>query len=209
MNQPDEFDRMMSQEYPVNSQQEFTDPTPYGPQTAYQAQQVKTGLTPRGKAAIGVGAAVIACGSLFGWQHYAAQQDANEVRAQQFAIQQQQIQLEIQKEINKANAAAKKTETAENSERNKLVDACVDSNKKMVGKLLGVTYQSVRGDCEDQYPVSTASTTGGDMQAAATATDATSSGDSGGINTALLIGGVVLAGGLFTAARKNTRSNEK
>lgn len=184
---------------------ELTDPTPYGPpaHTAY-AQPVKPGLTTRGKAAIGVGTAVIACGSLLGWQHYNAQETAAETKAQELALKQQELRIQELREINKANAAAKKTETAEKNERKKLVDSCVDSNKKMVGKLLGVTYQSVRGDCEAQYPIST---TSGDMQAAATATDTTTNSGGGGLNQGLLIGAGVLGLGLAIAVKKSTKSS--
>jgi hypothetical protein len=204
MNQPDEFDRIV-REFGPNSRPEFTDPAPYGPPAhTYYPQPVKTGLTSRGKAAIGVGTAVIACGTLFGWQHYDTQADTAQVRAQELAIKQQQIELEKLKEINKANAAAKTSEAAENSERNKLVEACVDSNKKMVGKLLGVTYQSVRGDCENQYPTTTSST---GMQAAASATDTTTDGGDGGVNPFLLIGAGAFGLGIVVFAKKGTKSN--
>lgn len=204
MNQPDEFEQIVRRIDP-NSRPEFTDPAPYGPpaHTTYM-QPVKTGLTTRGKAAIGVGTAVIACGSLLGWQHYAAQETAAQTKAQELALKQQELRIQELREINKANTAAKKTEKAENSERNKLVEACVDSNKKMVGKLLGVTYQSVRGDCEDQYPTTTSST---GMQAAASATDTTTGSSGGGVNPGLLIAGGVLAAGLCVAFKKSTKSN--
>jgi hypothetical protein len=188
---------------------EFTDPNPYGqPAHAAYAQPVKTGLTPRGKAAIGVGTAVIACGTLFGWQHYAAQESAAQTKAQELALKQQELRIQELREINKANAAAKKSEAAENTERKKLVDSCVDSNKKMVGKLMGVTYQSVRGDCEAQYPTTTSSgTSTGDMQAAATAQD-TGSGGSGTDTGVLLGGGAALAVVLAFAVKKNTKSSQ-
>jgi uncharacterized protein HemX len=204
MNQPDEFERIVRRIDP-NSRPEFTDPAPYGPSahTTY-TQPAKTGLTTRGKAAIGVGIAVIAGGSLLGWQNYDTQAETAQLRAQELAIKQQQIELEKLKEINKANAAARKSEKAENGERNKLVAACVDSNKKMVGKLLGVTYQSVRGDCEDQYPTTTSST---DMQAAATATDTTTGGSDGGVNPFLLVGAGALGLGIVAFAKKGTKSN--
>lgn len=204
MHQPDEFDRIV-QGIDPNSRPEYTDPTPYGPSAYTQyAQRVKTGLTPRGKAVMVAFAAPLLVGGLLGWQHYESTQAAAEVKSQQFALQQQQIELEKLKELNKANAAAKKSESAENSERKQLVDACVDSNKKMVGKLLGVTYQSVRGDCESQYPIST---TTGDMQAAATAADTTTGSSDGGLNQGLLIGAGVLGLGLAVAVKRSTKSS--
>lgn len=196
---------MSPEEFAKEFGPEFVDPNPYGPpaHTAY-AQPVKPGLTSRGKAAIGVGTAVIACGSLFGWQHYAAQETAAQTKAQELALKQQELRIQELREINKANAAARKSESAENSERSKLVAECVNSNKKMVGKLLGVTYQSVRGDCEAQYPIST---TTGDMQAAATATDTTTNSGGGGLNQGLLIGAGVLGLGLAVAVKRSTKSS--
>lgn len=193
--QPDDFDQIVSHGgFGPNPPAAYIDSSPYGP-----APTMKTGLTPRGRAGIAVITAVIAGGSLLGWQHYSAGQAANEARAQEYAIQQQQIELEKLKELNKAAAAAEKNEAAENSERNKLIDACVDSNKKMVGKMLGVTYQSVRDDCEAQYPaISTSS-----MQAASSATDTTNSGG-GGINNFVLVGGGVIATGLILLAKKSS-----
>ncbi|MFE6412564.1 hypothetical protein ACFVOR_37155 [Streptomyces sp. NPDC057837] len=203
MNQPDEFERIVRRINP-NSAPEFTDPTPYGPppHTTY-TQPAKTGLTTRGKAAIGVGTAVIACGSLLGWQHYNAQETAAQTKAQELALKQQELRIQELRELNKANAAAKKDQDAENSERNKLVDECVASNKKMVGKLMGVTYQSVRGDCEAQYPTTT---TVGDMQTAATAQDTTGN-DGGGVSPGLLIGAGALGLGLVVFAKKSTKSH--
>jgi hypothetical protein len=204
MNEPNEFDRIV-QGIQSTPGPEFTDPRPYGPpvHTAY-AQPVKSGLTSRGKAAIGVGTAVIACGTIFGWQHYAAQETAAQAKAQELALKQQELRIQEIREINKANAAEKKSEKAENSERKKLVEACVDSNKKMVGKLLGVTYQSVRGDCEDQYPTVT---NGTDMQAAATVTDTTTGSTGGGFNPFLLVGAGAFGLGVVAFARKSTKSN--
>lgn len=204
MNQPDEFDRIVQGMNP-NSRPEFTDPAPYGPPAnTYYAPPAKPGLTSRGKAAIGVGTAVIACGTLFGWQHYNAQEASAATKAQELALKQQELRIQELREINKANAAAKKSQEAENNDRSKLVDACVDSNKKMVGKLLGVTYQSVRSDCENQYPTSA---TTGDMQAAATAQD-TSSGSNSTDTGVLLGGGAALALVLAFTVRRNTKSSQ-
>lgn len=195
---------MSPEEFAKEFGPELVDPNPYGPPAHVNyAQPVKTGLTPRGKAVMVAFAAPLLLGGFLGWQHYESTQAAAQVKAQQFAIQQQQIELEKLKELNKANAAAQKSETAENNQRNKLVEACVDSNKKMVGKLLGVTYQSVRGDCETQYPISTST---GDMQAAATAQD-TSSSDDGGVSPGLLLGAGVLGLGIVVFAKKSTKSN--
>lgn len=187
-----EFDQLITANY--------TDPAPYG----IPAQnQVKTGLTPRGKAAIGVGTAVIACGALFGWQQYAAQQANADVKAQELALKQQQIELEKLKEINKANAVRQEQQESENSDRQKHVEACVEANGKLVGKLMGVTYQSVRDDCQAKYPT----TTSGGMQAAANTTS--TGGGEDGSNAGLLLGIAALAliGGSATA-KKFTKSSQ-
>lgn len=187
-----EFDQLITANY--------TDPAPYG----IPAQnQVKTGLTPRGKAALGVGTAVIACGALFGWQQYAAQQANADVKAQELALKQQQIELEKLKEINKANAVRQEQQESENSDRQKHVEACVEANGKLVGKLMGVTYQSVRDDCQAKYPT----TTSGGMQAAANTTS--TGGGEDGSNAGLLLGIAALAliGGSATA-KKFTKSSQ-
>lgn len=199
MNSPDEFDRIISD---LNQPQTpFTDPHPYGPPPAHTptTTPVKTGLTPRGKAAIGIGGAFIACGTLFAWTSYSNQQQEHDLKAQEFAIQQQQIQLEMQKELNKANTAAEERQDAENTERKKQVDACVKANQKLVGKQMGVTYQTVRDDCRDKYPtVSDAS-----MQAASNATD--SGGD--GSNQGLLIGAGILGLVVIVGSKRLTKSS--
>ncbi|MGP3737927.1 hypothetical protein ACTWJ9_33630 (plasmid) [Streptomyces sp. GDS52] len=201
-NQPEydpEFHNVIHGGYGIPAQPEFTDPTPYGIQTHSGAAPVKTGLTPRGKAALGVGTVAIACASLFGWQHYSAQQAANEVRAQEFAIQKQQLELEKLKELNKVNAAQQETQATENAARQKQIDACVADNKGLVGKQLGASYRSVVEDCQAQYPA-TSST---DMQAVATTADPTG----GGVNPGLLLGAGVLGLGLAVAVKKSTKSH--
>ncbi len=178
----------------------YTDPHPYGTPTH---SPVKTGLTPRGKAALGVGTAVIACGTLFGWQQYTAQQANANVKAQEIALKQQQIELEKLKEINKANADQQEKQESENSGQEKHVEACVEANGKLVGKLMGVTYQSVRDDCQAKYPTTTAA----GMQAAAnTTTDTSSGGDEASVGLLLGIGALVLLGG--GTAKKFTKSSQ-
>lgn len=197
---PEEFAKEFGPEFVPNQTAHTHNVGPYGA----PAQPIKPGLTKRGKAALTIGAAVLAGGGILAWQDYNADAKASEIQAQELQYKRDLLALQMQKELNKANAAAKKTEAAENSERNKLVDECVASNKKMVGKLMGVTYQSVRGDCEDQYPTTT---TAGDMQAAATAQD-TASSSNGGVNTGLLIGAGALGLGLVVFAKKSTKSSQ-
>jgi hypothetical protein len=191
---------MMSQEYPENPHAKYIDPTPYG----VPAQPVKPGLTKRGKASIAIVTAVIAGGGLLGWQHYAAQQaDANQ-KAQEIALKQQELRLEELKEMNKQATANAKVQSTQSTALQKQIDACVQDNKGLVGKQLGATYRSVIEDCQAQY--GSTSTTSGNMQNAASATSTNPSG--GSVNTGLLVGGAVLAGGIVLVARKSTRSNQ-
>ena len=87
----------------------YTDTTPYGPPAT---PAVKTGLTPRGKAALAFGGAVIAGGTLFGWQHYSAQQADAEAKAQELALKQQELRLLEIRELNKENTAQAETQAA-------------------------------------------------------------------------------------------------
>lgn len=199
-NQPDydpEFHQVIHGGYGIPAQPEFTDPTPYGMPAG---APVKTGITPRGKAALGVGTVVIACGSLFGWQHYSAQQAAAETKAQELALKQAEIRLAELREINKAQATTSKTLATENAARQKQIDACVSDNKGLIGKQLGASYRTVVEDCQAQYPA----TIGGDMQAVAADVNGTTGG---GINPGLLLGGGVLAVGLAVAVKKSTKSH--
>ncbi|MEU0656103.1 hypothetical protein ABZ485_28195 [Streptomyces albogriseolus] len=174
----------------------YTDPNPYGTPAP---QQVKTGLTPRGKAALGAGTCLLACGALFGWQQYAAQQANANVKTAELALQQQQIELEKLKEINRANAIAEKQNKAESSENKKHIDACIRSNEKLVGKIMGVTYQSVRDDCQAAYQ------TASDSPAMETASSTGSDDDGLGAGVLVGVAALFLVGG--TAAKKLTKSS--
>jgi hypothetical protein len=175
----------------------YTDPHPYGPPAP--GRPVKTGLTPRGKAGIAVVTAIVAGGGLLGYQHYAAVQAANQVKAQELAIQQQKIDLEKQKALDKANQQAAKTASTQETARQKHIDACVEGNKDLVGKQLGQTLEGVIDDCQKQYPEN-ADTTG--MQEAA---DSSPSHGSSSSVDGLLIGGGVLVVGAFVFLRKATK----
>lgn len=173
---------------------------PYGPPPAHhQGRPVKTGLTPRGKAALAIAATICAGGGLLGWQHYAAAQAANQVKAQELKIEQQKLALEQQKALDKANQTAQKTQTAADANRQKKIDDCVNANKGLVGRQLGATLSSVIDDCQKQYP---ATTNAGDMQETATAS---STGGSGGATDILLVGGAAVALGIGLAVKRATR----
>jgi hypothetical protein len=205
-NDPDAFNGIIHNGFGVNpnpqtspQQPSHTDPHPYGPPAAHQGHPVKTGLTPRGKAAIAIAATVVAGGGLLGWQHYASAQAANEVKAKELAIEQQKLDLEQQKALEKANKEAAKTQTSAESARQKQIDACVQDNKGLVGHQLGATLSSVIQDCQTQYPASTST---GDMQEAAS----TSSTDGGaGASNFLLVGGGFLVVGAWVFVRRATR----
>jgi hypothetical protein len=191
----DEFQQIMNPEFPENSRYEYT-AGPYG-------GPVKPGLTTRGKAGIAVATAVLAGGSLLGWNYYSAQQAAQENKAQELALKQQELRLKELQILGQQATVNQKTQASLDATRQKHIDACVKANKALVGKQLGATYRSVLEDCQTQYPATTSSA---DMANAASATS-TSSDGSGGVGPGLLIGGTVIAGGLVFAAKRNTKSN--
>ncbi|MFD9004412.1 hypothetical protein ACFV0T_26225 [Streptomyces sp. NPDC059582] len=174
----------------------MADPHPYG----IPVHPIKPGLTKRGRAAVAVAATVIAGGGMLGWQHYAAQQATASVKAQEIALKQQELRLQELKAMNDINAANQKTQTTADAARQKKVDACVQDNKGLVGKQLGATYRSVLEDCQAQYP---SSSTGQDMQEAASSTNS----GGGGVNNGLLIGAGVLVLGTGIAVRNKARNN--
>jgi hypothetical protein len=204
-NDPNAFDGIVHHNFAPNQQaapgQPYTDPHPYGPPAPHHGQPVKTGLTRRGKTALAIGVTVLATGGFLTWQHNSAEAAANQAKAQELALQRDQIALEMQKELNKASQQNKKTAATENNQRQKQIDACVNQNKGLVGKQLGATLASVISDCQTQYPAG--GSTGDAMQEAGSATDA-SAGGGIGVSGSLAIGGGVLVLGLYTAARRRT-----
>lgn len=166
---------------------------PYGPSAP---APVKTGLTKRGKAGIAISAAVLAGGGILTWQHYDAEAQASQVKSQELAIQQQQLELEKLKVLNDVSAKNAKTQASQDAARQKQIDTCVQANKNLVGKQLGATYSSVLADCQAQY-AGTGSTSG--MQEAASTTS-TASG--GGISPTMLIG-LGAAGAVVLAVAAN------
>ncbi|MDX2947970.1 hypothetical protein [Streptomyces caniscabiei] len=176
----------------------------WGPYGASTTQPVKPGLTKRGKVAVAIGVTVLAGGGMFAWQDYSADANANQIKAQELALQREKLELERMKEMNKAATRNAKAQATEDSATQKLIEACVDTDKSLVGKQMGVTYSSIVADCRSEYADTVS---GSDMQPAGS-TQAASDGGDGGINTGLLIGGGVLAGALVLGARKATRSNQ-
>ena len=185
----------------MNPNQEYADNSPYGT----PMQSGKPGLTKRGKAALGIGVAVIAGGSLIGYQSYADSAAQHEAKAQELAIKSQQLELAKLREMNRANEVGQKVEKTVNTARQSKVDACVKNNKDLVGKTVGSSYRDVVDACQAQYADTTTSS-GDDMQAAAASSQASSSG-AGGVNNGVLLGGGALVLGLIVAAKKGKRSN--
>jgi hypothetical protein len=187
---PEQFDQEFGPEFAPQT-------SPYG----YTAQPVKTGLTKRGKVALAIGTAVLAGSGILAWQDYSAEVAANEVKAQELALRQQELRIQELKEINKVAAAQKKDQATEEAARQKFVDACINADKSLVGKQMGVTYSSVVADCQSQFQSSQdQGVTGVDMAVAGSADEAGSSG--GGINSAGLVG-IVVGGGLLVALGAN------
>jgi hypothetical protein len=179
--------------------QPYTDPHPYGPPAPHHGPPVKTGLTPRGKAALAIAGTLMAGGGLMFWQHHADTVAANAIKAKELQVRQDQIALEQQKALDKTNQAAQKTQTTQEKARQAKVDACVNDNKGLVGKQLGYRMGDVIDDCQKQYPA-TAST--GDMQEAASAQ---STGSGGGSTGWLLVGGSAVALVVVVSVKKATR----
>ena len=198
MNSPDEFDRIIKG-MTVNSPQEYVDPAPYGTPDAAS----KPGLTKRGKVALGIGATVIATGTLIGYQSYAAQQAENTAKAQEVALKQQALELEKLKEMNRAAEAARTTNSSQASARQASVNACVKDKEHLVGKGFGSpSYRDLVNTCQDQYAPSSV-----DVQTAAAGSSTTTSTDTGGDSSGagLLVGGLALAVFLGAAAKRSTR----
>jgi len=176
---------------------------PYGNSTAQPVHAVKPGLTKRGKVALAIGVTVLAGGSMLAWQDYSAEAEATQIKAQELALQQQKLELEKLKELNKAATRNAKTKATEDAATQKLIKACVDTDKSLVGKQMGVTYSSVLEDCRSQYATSTV---GSDIETAASTSEADTGG--GGISPAMLlgigVGGALLVG---IAANRGKKAN--
>ncbi|MEU5660094.1 hypothetical protein ABZ802_31425 [Streptomyces sp. NPDC047737] len=186
------FDQIMNEEYNVPPTVSVEE-TPYGG----HIHPAKPGLTKRGKVALAIGATVIAGGGMLTWQHYNTEAQASEFRAQELQYKNNLLALEMQKELNKTNAANQKAQEAFSASQQKQIDACVDADKGLIGKQLGVTYRSVTDDCRTQYGASSDSGTA--MQEAASSTD---TGSGGGISPAVLLG-IGTGGALLIAVAAN------
>ena len=194
----DPFDQIINKEYGMTTPENI-DPTPYG----IPVHPTKGGLTKRGKAALGIGAAVLAGGTLIGYQVHSGNVAEAEAKAQELKIQTQALELEKLREMNRASEADRKAQASEAKARQASVDTCVKSHASLVGKGFGSpSHRDIVDDCQAQY---NAVPTSDDMKPAGSTDSADTS--SGGVNQAVLIGGGALVVFLVAAAKKGTRSN--
>ncbi|WP_228994400.1 hypothetical protein [Streptomyces sp. DH8] len=188
---------------PPTTHPTWADPAPYGTPTG-PTGSTKTGLTTRGKAALGLGAAVLAGGTLIGYQSYSASTAQADLKAQELALKAEALEVEKLKALNQAKTVAEGKATEQATARQTAVDSCVKGLKDQVGKGYGApTYGDIVEDCQAQYPAAPQTP---DMQAAG-ASNTSSGSTGGGINDAAVlgIGALVLLGGF--AVRRNTRPN--
>jgi hypothetical protein len=163
----------------------------------------KPGLTKRGKVAIAVGVTVLATGGLIFWQHSNAVEAASQAKTQEIQLENKKLDLEMLKEMNQASSASTRQQDSQNAQRQKQISACVNTNKSLVGKQLGVSYQSVLKDCQVEFPDTS---NGADMQNTASSNDAGNHG--GGISPSGLIGiGAGAAVLLAVAANRGRKNN--
>lgn len=211
VNAPDPFDDIVNRLNSTNTAPAapaYIDQNPYGDPTT-SGHPAKAGLTRRGKAALGIGAAVIAGGGLLGYQSYAADQAEADLHAQELALKANALELEKLKVLHDSAAVDQQTATEQAAARQASVDTCVAGLKGQIGKgYSSPTYGQIVEDCQSQYPASV-STTG--MESVASQTTASDTGDSdgggggGGISDGALIGGLALVVGVALAVKKGQR----
>lgn len=193
-----EFDAIMNNGF-AEPPSEGIDHTPYGAPV-----QHKAGLTKRGKAALGIGATLLAGGTLVGYQIHSANVAESEAKAKELTIQSQALELEKIRELNRAGETTRKATASYDKDRQKQIDECVKAHSDQVGKGFGSpALRDVVDACQAQYEPTTSTDTG--MEEAASAKP--SEGSGGGINQGALIGVGVLAVFVVGAAKRGTRSN--
>ncbi|MFG2970808.1 hypothetical protein ACGFZS_46820 [Streptomyces sp. NPDC048288] len=195
---PEQFDQEFGPEFAPSTAPQAS---PYGNYT----RPVKPGLTKRGKIAITVAALAVAGTGFFWYESNAAQaaKDAKDTAA--LEIQMKKLELEKLKEINKATVAQSKEKATADATRQKAVNACIEADKGLVGKQMGVTYKSVVADCQSQF----ADDSDGTDMAAAGSSTSTGSGGVGINSTGLLAiaggGGLLVVMAASRARRTNTQ----
>lgn len=194
-----EFDAI-TQGMTVETPDENTPYSPYGSPVAPQ----KSGLTGRGKLALGMGAAVIVGGSVIGFQVHSANEAASEAKAQEIALQTQALELEKLKEMNRAAEANRKVAATEDRSRQAAIDACVKAEDDTISKSNGFARQTVVRGCQDQYP-GASTVSGGGMANTASTQSAGSPG--GSVNEGVLIGIGALVLGAAVVGRRLKRGD--
>ncbi|MER6610192.1 hypothetical protein ABT282_30860 [Streptomyces sp. NPDC000927] len=139
----DNFDGIMNSEFPHG-----IDPQPYGNAPAPSAP-VKAGLTMRGKIALGMGAAVIAGGSLVGWQAFSANSAESALEAKRLEIKTQQVEIERMRLLNEVNEKEKKAGESSLEKRQAKVEKCVSDR---VSQFSGPYASRAVDDCMELYP---------------------------------------------------------
>ncbi|MFI1890468.1 hypothetical protein [Streptomyces jumonjinensis] len=170
----DTFDRLTAQlhgEPPV----EIIDPTPYG-----GAPAGKTGLTPRGKAVLGLAGAAVVGATLVGYASYSADSDT---RAQEITLQRERLELERMKEMNRVAADTRKAAAEDGRARQAVLNDCVKDGSEQIGKDGGPWNRAqVVSECrklgDDAEWADTKAAA--DMASAAAASDLNGGGDDGG-----------------------------
>ncbi|MEV3996729.1 hypothetical protein AB0K62_13765 [Streptomyces halstedii] len=204
----DDFDRIIQNGY-ANVSTEHLDTNPYGAPATFTTggPAVKPGLTTRGKAALGISAAVIAGGSLIGYQSYTATATQAELKAQELQLKADALELEKLKVLNATAAVDKQTATEQATARQTSIDACVKDMKSEVGKGYGSpSYREIVEACQAQYP---ATGTTDDMKAAAATQNAdggAGNSSGGGVNDGVLLGVLALGAVAVFGAKKGMRT---
>ncbi|MFE6885838.1 hypothetical protein [Streptomyces sp. NPDC057702] len=186
----EEFDRIVQG---LRADAQPIDPTPYG-----GPQKTKPGLTKRGKIALGVGAAVLAGGSLIGWQMHSAQVAESEAKAEEIALKVEALELEKLREMNRAAEQSRKSDLSQARVRQAAIDACMKGSIGLTKEEGGPSRRDVERDCQARYPEQSDTS---DMEAVSTVKD----NGGGDVNGGLLLGGGALALVLVAAAKKAKR----
>lgn len=103
-------------------------------------------LSPRAKAAVGVGGAVLVVSGMFAWSNYQASQADADVRKAQLALEQQRLDLQRQQQSAEQAAqaaAAASQETAAQRARREAVQECIQK--------AGAAFNAV-DNCSKAYP---------------------------------------------------------
>jgi hypothetical protein len=162
------------------------------PASAAPANPAPPGLSPRAKAAIGAGAAVLVVTGAFAWTSYADSQARADVQKAQIALEQQR--LDLQKEQQAAQLAAEQAKTAgQETEAQKARRLAVSD---CVAKASG-NFNAI-ADCGNAFPL--VESLGGMQTASQTVSHGTNSGPVP-LPAVIVLGGVAVAFGVGWARK--------